>query len=81
MAPVSARVFLPARACLQSFTIRPGQSSYPVSVAAFYNQCGQGRPEGTIKACLPGGHPPPLPRAPTGPYSSKCSICSRFRLL
>lgn len=47
--------------CLQSFTIRPGQSSYPVTVAASYDQCSQGRPKDTIKACRPGGHPPPLP--------------------
>ncbi len=47
--------------CLQPFTIPIGQSSYPVTVAASYIQCGQGRPSGVIKACLPGGHPPPLP--------------------
>ena len=47
--------------CLQPFTIRAGQSAYPVTVAASYNMCREGRPRGTARACLPGGHPPPLP--------------------
>ena len=47
--------------CLQSFTIPAGQSTYPVIVAASYSQCSQGRPSAAMKACLPDGHPPPLP--------------------
>jgi len=46
--------------CLQRFTIPTGQSAYPVTVAASYNTCSQG-PPGAARACLPGGHPPPLP--------------------
>ena len=46
-------------ACLQSFTV--GQSSYPVTVAASYGRCSQGRPSDAIKACLPGGQMPSLP--------------------
>jgi hypothetical protein len=47
--------------CLRPLSIPAGQSSYPVTVAATYLQCSQGRPSNGIKACLPGGHPPPLP--------------------
>jgi hypothetical protein len=47
--------------CLQRFTIPAGQSAYPVTVAASYNTCSQGQPRGAARACLPGGHPPPLP--------------------
>jgi len=47
--------------CLQPFTIPVGRSAYPVTVAASYSVCGQGRPRGTTRACLPDGHPPPLP--------------------
>src|SRR6266567_4659725 len=48
-------------ACLQSFTIPAGQSSYPVTVAASYGQCSQGRPGDSVRACLPAGRPPALP--------------------
>jgi hypothetical protein len=47
--------------CLQRFTIPAGQSAYPVTVAASYNTCSQGQPPGAARACLPDGHPPPLP--------------------
>jgi len=47
--------------CLQRFTIPAGQSAYPVTVAASYSTCSQGQPPGAARACLPGGHPPPLP--------------------
>jgi len=47
--------------CLQRFTIPVGQSAYPVTVAASYNTCSQGQPPDAARACLPGGHPPPLP--------------------
>jgi hypothetical protein len=47
--------------CLQPFTIPAGHSTYPVSVAASYSQCSQGRPSSAMKVCLPDGHPPPLP--------------------
>ncbi len=47
--------------CLQSFTIPAGQSSYPVTVAASYGQCGPGGPGDAVKACLPGGQMPSLP--------------------
>jgi hypothetical protein len=47
--------------CLQTFTIPAGQSSYPATVQASYSQCSPGRPRGGVRACLPGGRPPPLP--------------------
>ena len=47
--------------CLQAFTIPAGESSYPVTVQASYNQCSQGRAHRGIRACLPNGRPPPLP--------------------
>jgi hypothetical protein len=47
--------------CAQTFTIPAGESSYRVTVEASYLQCHQGRPQGTVRACLPGGQPPPLP--------------------
>lgn len=47
--------------CLRSFTIPVGQSSYPVTIAASYGRCSQGRPSDSIKSCLPNGHLPPLP--------------------
>jgi hypothetical protein len=46
--------------CLQVFTIPVGQSSYPAPVMASYLQC-SARPRGPVRACLPSGHPPPLP--------------------
>jgi len=47
--------------CLQSFTIPVGESSYPTQVEASYGECHEGRPQGALRACLPNGHPPPLP--------------------
>jgi hypothetical protein len=47
-------------ACLQTITIPPGRSSYPVSIEARYNQCGSGGPSNLIPACSAVG-PPPLP--------------------
>jgi hypothetical protein len=47
--------------CLQFFTIPTGRSSYRVTVAASFNQCGESRSAGGLKACLPGGGMPPLP--------------------
>lgn len=44
-------------ACLQTFTIPVGQSSYPLKVEATYSSCGQG----ALKSCLPGNRMPPLP--------------------
>ncbi len=37
-----------------------GESGYPVTVEASYSECGPGRPQGGLRACLPNGHPPPL---------------------
>ena len=48
-------------ACLQQFTIPVGQTRYRVTLAASYGQCSQGRPQGGLRACLPGGRMPPLP--------------------
>jgi len=45
--------------CLQRFVIPTGRSSYPVTVAATYNQCGPSKP--SVSRCLPGGGMPPLP--------------------
>ncbi len=47
--------------CLQRFIIPVGESSYPVTVTASYNQCGRKGSPGTIVPCLAGGRPPPLP--------------------
>ena len=49
-------------ACLQQFTIPAGQTGrYRVTLRASYSRCSQGRPQDGLKACLPGGRPPPLP--------------------
>ena len=61
---LTSRAYRPAAAwalCLQRFTIPAGQTRYPVTVWASYNQCGQGGPRHGIPACLPGGRMPPLP--------------------
>lgn len=47
--------------CLQEFTIPVGRSRYRVTIQASYLQCGQGHPRDGLRACLPGGHMPPLP--------------------
>ena len=47
--------------CLQPFTIPIGETRYSATVSASYNQCHQGRPQHGLRACLPGGRPPPLP--------------------
>jgi hypothetical protein len=47
--------------CLQAFTIPVRESSYPVTVEASYSECREGRPQGTVRACLPDRRPPPLP--------------------
>jgi hypothetical protein len=47
--------------CRQKFTIPVGQSAYPVTVAASYSTCSQGRPQGAARVCLSDGHPPSLP--------------------
>lgn len=46
--------------CLHRFTIPVGQSSYRVTVAASYLQCGQSHSPGGTE-CPPGGRMPPLP--------------------
>jgi hypothetical protein len=46
--------------CLREITIPIGTSSYAESVVASYNECHDGGPWGTVKACLRNG-PPPLP--------------------
>jgi hypothetical protein len=48
-------------ACLQQLTIPPGQTRYWITLRASYSQCSQGHPQDDLKACLPGGRPPPLP--------------------
>jgi hypothetical protein len=48
-------------ACLQSFTIPVGESSYPVTVDASYLQCLEHGTHGGVKGCLPDGRTPPLP--------------------
>jgi hypothetical protein len=48
-------------ACLQQFTIPAGETRYPVMVWASYSQCGQGRPQHGLRACLPCERMPPLP--------------------
>ena len=47
--------------CLQHFTIPTGKSSYQTTILASYNQCERIQNHGTGRACLPGGHVPPLP--------------------
>jgi len=47
--------------CLQSFTIPVGESSYPMTVDASYQQCAEHGPRGGLKGCLADGKPPPLP--------------------
>jgi len=56
------------RTCLQPFTIPTGKSRYPITVSASYNECHQGRPQHSLRECLPGGRPPPLP---PGTYHAK----------
>jgi hypothetical protein len=48
-------------ACLQRFTIPAGQTRYRVTLWASDSQCSQARPRAGLRACLPGGHMPPLP--------------------
>jgi hypothetical protein len=48
-------------ACLQYFTIPEGQTRYRVTLQASYSHCSQGHPRNGPRACLPGGHMPPLP--------------------
>jgi len=48
-------------ACLQRFTIPVGESSYPVTVAARYNQCSRSGGQGPILPCMADGQPPPMP--------------------
>lgn len=48
-------------ACLQQFTIPPGQTRYRVTLTASYSQCSPGRPRDGLRACLPDGRMPPLP--------------------
>jgi hypothetical protein len=43
-------------ACLQTFTIPVGESSYPVTIDAFYSWCSSA----SVPPCTD-GHPPPLP--------------------
>jgi hypothetical protein len=66
--------------CLQKFTTPVGESSYPATVEASYSQCGPGRPQGGLRACLPNNHPPRFPRATTTPCSSRPSMSFQFRL-
>ncbi len=53
-------------ACLQSFTIPKGKSSYRAALQASYDQCHQAGHRGQGKACLPGGVPP----LPAGDYQA-----------
>jgi hypothetical protein len=48
-------------ACLQRFTIPADQTRYRVTLWASDSQCSQARPRAGLRACLPGGHMPPLP--------------------
>jgi hypothetical protein len=54
--------------CSQRFTIPAGESRYPVTVWASYNQCSQGQPQHGLRACRPDGRMPPLP---PGTYHAK----------
>ncbi|HEY6310775.1 MAG TPA: hypothetical protein VIY52_08200 [Streptosporangiaceae bacterium] len=61
---LTSSTYQPAAAwpsCLQQFTIPAGQTRYRVTLRAGYSQCSQGHPQDGLEACLPGGHPPPLP--------------------
>jgi len=48
-------------ACLQRITIPVGDTRYRVTIDATFMQCGPGRARDGLRACLPGGHMPPLP--------------------
>lgn len=48
-------------ACLQSFVIPSGSSSYPVTVKATYLTCNNGEASDVVPACLPDGTMPALP--------------------
>jgi len=52
---------IPWLACLQSFTIPAGRTTYRLTIAASYYQCPVRDPQGAIKACGPDGQMPPLP--------------------